>query len=677
MIEQNKASDSGMDTRNLSDDRALQYPMALRLGTILNGRFLIQDILGQGGFGITYLVMDLIDNIPAAVKEYMPQNIASRSGGTGVTIYRGELEEQYRKGLGDFLREAKVLASFQDKPGIVRARRYFEENGTAYLVMEYVQGRSLRQHIAEKGGRLPWEEAVSIMRPVIRALEDVHRAGILHRDVAPDNIYITPQGDVKLLDFGAARAGVGEQNHSMTVLLKPGYTALEQYTRNGRQGPFSDVYSATATLYASITGRLPPDAVERIEHDGLQPVSDFGISVPPELEQILRRGLAVHAGGRYQNMGEFLRALNRLLPEEETGPEYQDVWVCSACGGLNTGKFCGQCGAGRSTAEPQPVPQPIPAPQPTPQPVPAPPAVDIPVNNAVKKTAHRKWPLIGGLVAAMLLVFVLASGEMPGSTGRETSRTVFTYQPGVEHVSQEYISWLRGRADEGILEARLELADRYFRGHGVVMDDYRSLELYRLCAEQGSAEAEYRIGWAYDNGFGVPENLDEAVSWYQKAADHGEARAQYRLGGFYLMGHGVTKSNYRAFLMFEKAAEQGSRAAMSSLAECYEFGWGVPVDNEKAFSLYKESAELGDSWGQMKMGVFYLLGKNVEEDPQKAVSYLQMSAAQDEGYAQYLLGTCYLEGVGVSPNREEALRLLHLAADNDVEEAQKALEELE
>ena len=298
------------------------YPQALPHGTILNGQYILGRVLGQGGFGITYVAQDYRSKKQVAVKEYLPDGMAARTGSHAVTAYSVQRGESFQYGKECFLKEAQTLAEFIGNPNIVRVHSYFEENGTAYFVMAYVEGISFQQFIKDQGGKVSWQEAERILLPVMGALGAVHGKGIIHRDVTPDNIFITRDGAVKLLDFGAARYSLGERSRSLDVVLKHGFAPREQYTRRGRQGPYTDVYSVAASFYYAITGRKPPDAIDRMDEDYLALPSSLGIDLPAELEDAIIKGLSVHPADRFQSMEEFQAALNQgYLPESGLEPE--------------------------------------------------------------------------------------------------------------------------------------------------------------------------------------------------------------------------------------------------------------------------------------------------------------------------------------------------------------------
>ena len=300
------------------EENAAKYPVALRAGTILNGRYIVGRVLGQGGFGITYLAWDQKLAARVAVKEYMPGELATRIG-TTVSVMTAARNDDFTYGAERFNEEARTLAKFMGQPGIAGVTDFFDENDTSYFVMDYIEGISFKSYIANAGGKISVEEALDVMIPVLRALTAVHAEGFIHRDVTPDNIYITKDGNVKLLDFGSARYSLGDKSKSLDVILKVGYAPKEQYIRRGRQGPYTDVYSCAACLYAAITGYLPPESLERLDHDELVPPSQAGAEIPAYLERAILKGLAVQPEDRFQTAAEFLDAIENQRMVELPG----------------------------------------------------------------------------------------------------------------------------------------------------------------------------------------------------------------------------------------------------------------------------------------------------------------------------------------------------------------------
>ena len=289
--------------------------MYLPQGTELHQRYVIESLLGHGGFGITYAAYDQVLGARVAIKEYLPRHLATRAEGrTQVSVYSGAARQHFDYGLEKFMEEAQVLAQFTHHPNVVSARDFFEANGTAYMVMEYVEGVTLKEYLENKGGRISLEEAQGIMMPVMDALREVHQAGLLHRDISPDNIYITIAAQIRVIDFGAARYYAGEQSKSLSVILKPGYAPEEQYRSSGKQGAWTDVYAVGATLFKALTGQTPPDALDRKEQDTLEPPSRLGVSISPPAERALMKALAVSPGQRFQTMGEFQQAFTGGKP---------------------------------------------------------------------------------------------------------------------------------------------------------------------------------------------------------------------------------------------------------------------------------------------------------------------------------------------------------------------------
>lgn len=282
----------------------------LRPGTVLDNRYLVGRSIGQGGFGITYIGRDNVLDMRVAIKEYYPNGYSTRNHRVSdtVTITDDDRDGFFRSGKEKFLREAKILAKFCDDPGIVGVRDFFEANGTAYIVMEYLNGVTLKEYITERGP-LPARGVFDLMHPIITVLGKVHEHGVIHRDISPDNILLLPDGRPKLLDFGAAREV--REGQSLSVMLKLGYAPEEQYRRKGNQGPWTDVYALCATMYFCLTGRAPEESIERVwnNDENMVKPSEAGSDIQPRQEAVILKGLAVKGEDRYQSMAELEAAL--------------------------------------------------------------------------------------------------------------------------------------------------------------------------------------------------------------------------------------------------------------------------------------------------------------------------------------------------------------------------------
>ena len=252
-------------------------------GTYLEqNKYYIERVLGDGGFGITYLGYDVKLQRKVAIKEFYMRGYCYRNpGDPNVYTEAGEKRENFEKMKRQYIEEGRVLAALGEQPGVVNVYTFIEENNTAYLVMDFVEGQSLDAYVKGRGGRLSVSETLAIMRPVIRALAGVHKRGVIHRDISPDNIMITHDRKVKLIDFGAARM---YGNYNYLRVQKGGYSPIEQVTPGAQIGPYSDVYALCATMYTCMTGVKVPHAVERAKQDRLVPPSAMGLVIAPQVE---------------------------------------------------------------------------------------------------------------------------------------------------------------------------------------------------------------------------------------------------------------------------------------------------------------------------------------------------------------------------------------------------------
>ena len=291
----------GFDSRRPT---GMEY--ALPLNTILAGKYLVGRALGQGGFGITYIGWDIALERKVAIKEYYPSGQVSRNpGNRNLTWYTTEQANEARKsGMEMFLKEARKMVKVDRIPGIVRVLEIFQENGTAYIVMEFVEGETLKARLA-KTGPLPWNQAEKIFKPVIHTMAQVHKAGLIHRDISPDNLMMTPDGGVQVLDLGAAKDLSINSGASSMQVAKSGFSPLEQYIQRGNSGPWTDVYAIGATIYYTLTGKLVPNAVDRLNHDTISWAEPGLAALSPTALTALQQSIAVQSSNRIQSMDEL------------------------------------------------------------------------------------------------------------------------------------------------------------------------------------------------------------------------------------------------------------------------------------------------------------------------------------------------------------------------------------
>lgn len=301
-------------------------PQRTVLGT--QNRYLVGKALGEGGFGITYLAWDLQQGIKVAVKEYFPSGYVTRvAGNNQVIINSKQNQAASNRGLKRFVEEARALAKIKNLAGVVNVRDFFSANGTAYIVMEFLDGVSLKKYLQRRGGKLGVDEILTIMRPVMESLTQVHKIELIHRDISPDNILITKYNEVKLIDFGAAKYS-NPDGRSLSVVLKQGFAPPEQYDTHGEQGPWTDVYALGVTIYFAITGILPPESIRiMMGKDVVKRPSELGIAIDPGVENALMKALAVDRKKRYQDVQSMInglynpRAVKRTVSVVTSAPE--------------------------------------------------------------------------------------------------------------------------------------------------------------------------------------------------------------------------------------------------------------------------------------------------------------------------------------------------------------------
>ena len=278
----------------------------LPIGTRLSD-FEITGVLGEGGFGIVYIAYDHSLQRSVAIKEYMPGALAMRGGDRGVSLRAERHQETFRLGLKSFINEARFLAQF-DHPSLVKVYRFWEQNRTAYTAMQYYEGRTIKDIVANSPELVDEAWCRKILRQILQALEMLYTAKILHRDISPDNIIVQASGDAVLLDFGSARQIIGDMTKGLTVILKPGYAPVEQYAGDAslEQGPFTDIYALAAVMYFAVLKQAPPSSIARMIKD---PVTPLKVQAPagysPSFLAAIDKGLSVLAQDRPQTIDEF------------------------------------------------------------------------------------------------------------------------------------------------------------------------------------------------------------------------------------------------------------------------------------------------------------------------------------------------------------------------------------
>ncbi len=480
------------------DENAQNLPHQLPIGTVLQDQYAIGRVLGQGGFGITYLGWDQVLNRPVAIKEYFPASIVTREAALGNSIHVTTGGSFFYSGRDRFLQEAQTLAKLQNVPEIARVHNFFSANGTAYIVMEYVDGITLQSYVQQKGGRLSPAEALGLLQPITRALSNVHRAGLIHRDISPDNIMLDQGGRVRLLDFGTARPASSEAGgmatHSTQAILKHGFAPIEQYQTRGILGPWTDEYALCATVYFCMTGQIPPEATSRIL--GEATVDWYSIpGLSPHQAAVLDQGMALKGEARFPSLEAFWNALTSPVPYTAPIPE-------------------------RSPYTAPLVPPPMPQPAHTP-----------PSEEQGKPRQSQSWTFlaaIAALIVVALLLFLPKEGKQPPLPSSPPSTlpplTTATTPPTAQ---EQRIQEIRSHCDalEDTLEAVRYLQECVRQSPGdaqiqALLEEYILLHETTVLDQAASLAAEYRYRLAIAHLLDARKEFDS-----QKFYD---AAVQYR-----------------------------------------------------------------------------------------------------------------------------------------------------
>ena len=643
---------------------AQEYKAALPSGFHL-GSYRVVRVLGAGGFGVTYLCEHGGLGVMVAVKEYLPNDIAVRTGNMVVPKYPA-VREAYQGGLSRFLDEARTLARFEHRD-VVRVRDVFEANRTAYIVMDYEDGEPL-DRVLERKGTLTEAQLKRVLLPIVDGLRQVHAAGFLHRDVKPPNIFIrhSDQSPV-LLDFGAARQALGRLSRSVTVIASAGYSPPEQYESNGEQGPWTDIYALSALCYRAISGKTPVEALRRQgrllrgEDDPLpKPADVAGERCSPTFLAAVDRGLRVVEGERPQSLEEW---------QAEIG---------------------GRVGSAQKPAKP--------------------PEADAPTREGADQEAITDQEMIHGMTLAWhfieggarrfedyakqmaealgeafnayrpyLRLFYESTRHAPASTDWCGEMTPLAELDALErNGSMEMLlahtTWLREAAERGEAEAQFRLALRLRamsgRGEELVHAHRQAALWFRKAAEQGHAGAQGVLGSMYGLGEGVAQDHRQAALWFGKAAEQGHPHGEFVLGSMYSSGQGVAQDHREAAIWFRKAAEHGHADAQCALGERYDKGQGVAQDHQQAALWCRKAAEQGHALAQCALGGMYGVGQGVVQDHRQAELWYRKAAEQGHADAQNNLGAMYDSGVGVTKDPRQAAQWFRKAAEQGLPPAQ-------
>src|SRR5262245_46854398 len=668
---------------------ALDSRLLLPANTMLDGTYRIARVVGSGGFGITYEAEDINLATLVAIKEYYPFDFGDRDATMSVRPKSDRHKSTFDWGRSNFLLEARTLARFEH-PSIVRVSRVFEANSTAYMVMRFEQGKNFESWLRALGRPPTQEELDRIAAPLLDALEVMHAQNFLHRDIAPDNIMVRPDGTPVLLDVGTARRAVAEKSRALTGIVKAGYSPQEQYAADSRlQGPWSDIYAFGGTLYRAVTGKAPEEATLRFDEDRMLPAvkaakGSYRKSFLAAIDACLkiRHSERPRSVAQLRPMllgqGQPAFALTERLVEKtrKTTDDYPrtppvigkvgrtgKTWqIAAAVVVVLVGGIAGGLGYARwQTVE----------------------------RERLEAAAEAKRQRELDIQRAAEKIAAAAELERRDaetrrreeerrdaerrSTEEKTQRAAQAerdFQDGQRYLNGRGVPMDYAKARDGCAKAAgaghsggmVGMGWLHQSGRGVPQDYGKAREWYEKGAALGNGGGMTNLGWLYRDGLGVPRDYRKSMDWYERGAATGNSTAMINIGWLYQNGWGAAQDYARAREWYEKAASKGNGAGMNSIGLMYRDGLGGPRDYGKAREWFEKAAATGHNGAMVSVGWIYQHGHGVPVDNGKAREWYEKAAAAGNGVGMANMGWMYHGGIGVPKDFAKAQEWFEKAA---------------
>ncbi len=617
--------------------------MQLPVNTELqNGKYLIQQTLAQGGFGITYLAIHTVLKRKVAIKEFFIKEYCDRNSDSQVSLGTAGSRDMVERFRAKFIKEAQTIAALEHS-NIIRIFDIFEENGTAYYVMEYHEAGSIADYL-KTYRRMSESEAVRLIKQVAGSLDYLHKRNMNHLDIKPANILLNAQNDAVLIDFGLSKNydAHGNQTSTTPIGISHGYAPLEQY-RAGGVGSFSpqtDIYSLGATLYKMLTGVTPPEAVTI----SLEGVPEMPNDISDSSKRAIIKAMSPMRNDRPADVAEFISLLNdapNIVEKVETSQERTIIFAEPNKSDEST-HLVGEENDKTNIAD----------------------TVNPNQQPSKQNSGQRKNKIVVALFVMLGIIVGAVAWQIFDKQKSETDVAESEDEIQNQDLSREE---MYKKALDAQDAEEYEEAFKWF---------------YKL-AEMGDAEAQTIIGVYYYYALGVEEDNYEAFRWFSKADAQGyeDPDLYFALGECYYLALGVEENDEKAFEYFSKSEKLGDCASEDKLygylTECYYNGFGVTKNYALAAKWARKGVELDDANSQNYLGLMYYDGKGgVSQNYYQAVRYFRLAANQELAAGQYNLGMCYYYGDGVEEDESEAVKWFKSSAELGYESAKEALDEL-
>ncbi len=608
----------------------MELKQELQPGTTLqNGEYTIEKKLGQGGFGITYLAFSKGLQCKLAIKEFfLSSNCMRQTGDVSVHIHSLSLDD-FAGFKNRFLSEAQTLAQFDRIPNIVHVKSVFEENNTAYYVMDYLQGETLAQLVKRKG-KLSYEEAMNFMGQLCDATEAIHLKGIIHRDINPSNIIITPDNKAVLIDFGTAKEYIQGNTRSTQAIITPGYAPEEQYSTKREKGKYTDIYAIGATMYYCLTGEIPIESIDR-RSSILKEPKTLNTAIPNNVNMAILKAMSIEADDRYQTVQKLAKD---FLMQSNIKTENSSF--------VNN----------KNTV----------------------------INNKeeLPKKAIRKYKII---YSVLIVLIILIIGVFIKVSSNNTEKYVINYSKAKKYLeigrydSTEiyFKKALEYKKTDSLLN-QIKILSFLIPGLKNYYDAkyFDAVEKFKDAALLGSGDAYYYLGELAYNGVGTKRDYKEGFKYTNEAIKMGFKMALWRLGVVYGRGLGVKKNKnlsdkyyLECFDVVKRMAEAGDPEALGNLGSMYRDGEGVNENKQLGLEYYKKSFQNGGVWYSETLAFCYLFGEETEKNIDEGIRLFRIAAEKEDPNAQCILGKLYIDGEYLQKDVSLGLDWIQKAADQN------------